>query len=86
MDQDIKCLRYLKIHLTKLFLLEEYGINLATKKDNIIIDTLKWNGIAKKSGFETDDILTEIKFENKKVQIKILFIRLLYWYWDYLDI
>ena len=45
--------------------LEEYGINLVTKKDNIIIDTLKWNGIAKKSGFETDDILTEIKIENK---------------------
>ena len=45
--------------------LEEYGINLVTKKDSIIIDTLKWNGIAKKSGFETDDILTEIKIENK---------------------
>jgi hypothetical protein len=29
-------------------------------------DTLKWNGLAKKSGFETDDILTEIKIENKE--------------------
>ena len=47
------------------FTFEEYGINLTMKENRIIIDTLKWNGLAKKSGFETDDILTEIKIENK---------------------
>ena len=47
------------------FTFEEYGINLTMKENKIIIDTLKWNGLAKKSGFETDDILTEIKIENK---------------------
>ena len=47
------------------FTFEEYGINLTMKENRIIIDTLKWNGLAKKSGFETDDILTEVKIENK---------------------
>ena len=47
------------------FFLEEFGLNLLTKNNKIIVDTLKWNGLAKKSGFETDDILTEIKIENK---------------------
>ena len=47
------------------FTFEEYGINLKMKENKIIIDTLKWNGLAKKSGFETDDILTEVKIENK---------------------
>ena len=47
------------------FTFEEYGINLTMKENKIIIDTLKWNGLAKKSGFETDDILTEVKIENK---------------------
>ena len=47
------------------FTIEEYGINLVKKDNNIIIDTLKWNGLAKKSGFETDDIITDIKIENK---------------------
>ena len=47
------------------FSLEEYGLNLSLKDNKIIVDTLKWNGLAKKSGFETDDILTEVKIENK---------------------
>lgn len=47
------------------FTLEEYGINTIKKDDKIIVDTLKWNGLAKKSGFETDDIITDIKIENK---------------------
>ena len=47
------------------FSFEEYGLNLSMKDDKIIVDTLKWNGFAKKSGFETDDILTEVKIENK---------------------
>ena len=47
------------------FSLEEYGLNLLLKDNKIIVDTLKWNGLAKKTGFETDDILTEVKIENK---------------------
>ena len=47
------------------FSIEEYGLNLKSKNNKVIVDTLKWNGLAKKSGFETDDILTEIKIENK---------------------
>ncbi len=47
------------------FSFEEYGLNLSLKDNKIIVDTLKWNGLAKKSGFETDDILTEVKIENK---------------------
>ncbi|MEK9545544.1 MAG: DUF3394 domain-containing protein, partial [Pelagibacteraceae bacterium] len=41
-----------------------YGMNLANKDGKVIIDTLKWNGLAKKSGLATDDIITEIKTEN----------------------
>ena len=47
------------------FTIEEYGMNLITKNKIIVIDTLKWNGLAKKSGLETDDIITEIQIENK---------------------
>ena len=28
------------------------------------IDTLKWNGLAKKSGVETGDVISELKIEN----------------------
>ena len=47
------------------FSIEEYGLNLTSKNNQIVVDTLKWNGLAKKSGFETGDILTEVKIENK---------------------
>ena len=30
----------------------------------MIVDTLKWNGVAKKSGFETGDYISEFKIEN----------------------
>ena len=46
------------------YTIENYGINLIKKDDKIIIDTLKWNGLAKKAGLETDDIITDIKIEN----------------------
>ena len=39
-------------------------MNLVNKDGKVIIDTLKWNGLAKKSGLATDDIITEIKIEN----------------------
>ena len=46
------------------FNLEEYGINLSEEDQILRVDTLKWNGLAKKSGFETGDIITEVKTEN----------------------
>ena len=46
------------------YTLEEYGINLAKEDNRIVVDTLKWNGKAKKSGFETGDYISEIKIEN----------------------
>jgi len=44
--------------------LEDYGINLVDKEGRMTIDTLKWNGLAKKSGVETGDVITEFKIEN----------------------
>ncbi len=46
------------------FTLEDYGINLINKDNKIVVDALKWNGIAKKSGFESGDIISEFKIEN----------------------
>ena len=43
--------------------LEEYGINLADKEGRMTVDTLKWNGFAKKSGVETGDVISEFKTE-----------------------
>ena len=46
------------------FTLEDYGINLIKEEKKLIVDTLKWNGLAKKAGFETGDIISELKIEN----------------------
>ncbi len=46
------------------FNLENYGINLVKKHNKIIVDTLKWNGLAKNVGFEIGDIISEFKIEN----------------------
>ncbi len=48
----------------KKYNLEEYGINLVDKEGRLTVDTLKWNGLAKKDGIETDDVITEFKIEN----------------------
>ena len=48
----------------KKFNLEDYGINLVEKNNQILVDNLKWNGFAKKNGFEIDDVLSELKIEN----------------------
>ena len=48
----------------KKYNLEEYGINLVDKEGRLTVDTLKWNGLAKKAGIETDDVITEFKIEN----------------------
>jgi len=46
------------------FNLEEYGINLVKDEDKIVVDTLKQNGLAKKEGFVTGDLISEFKVEN----------------------
>ncbi len=48
------------------FTLEDYGITLLKQGDKIIVDNLKWNGQAKKSGFEMGDYITEFKIENSE--------------------
>ena len=53
-----------KDSFVKKYNLEEYGINLVDKEGRLTVDTLKWNGLAKKAGIETDDIITEFKIEN----------------------
>ncbi|MDC3308263.1 TRAP transporter permease [Candidatus Pelagibacter sp.] len=44
--------------------LEQYGISLIRDENRVIVDTLQWNGNAKKSGFETGDYISEFKIEN----------------------
>jgi len=44
--------------------LEQYGIILIREDAKVIVDTLKWNGEAKKNGFETGDYISEFKLEN----------------------
>jgi len=44
--------------------LEQYGISLIRENDRIVVDTLQWNGEAKKIGFETGDYISEFKLEN----------------------
>ena len=46
------------------FTLEDYGITLMKQDDRIIVDNLKWNGEAKKNGFEMGDYISEFKIEN----------------------
>ncbi len=48
----------------KNFNLEDYGVNLIKEENKILVDTLKWNGLAKKQGFELGDIISEFKIEN----------------------
>ncbi len=51
--------------------LEDYGISLVKEKNKIIVDNLKWNGQAKKSGFEMGDYISEFKIENSNRPSKL---------------
>jgi TRAP transporter 4TM/12TM fusion protein len=53
-----------KDSFNKQYDLKEYGINLVNEEGRITVDTLTWNGLAKKAGFETDDVINEFKIEN----------------------
>ena len=44
--------------------MEKYGLSLLKQDNKILVDNLQWNGLAKKSGFEMDDSITELKIEN----------------------
>ncbi len=46
------------------FNLEKYGISLIKENEKILVDNIKWNGMAKKSGIEMGDYITEFKTEN----------------------
>jgi TRAP transporter 4TM/12TM fusion protein len=46
------------------FTVKDYGINLVEKNSKIIIDKVTWNGLAKKSGVKTGDIISSFKVEN----------------------
>ena len=48
----------------KEYNLEDYGISLVKQENRIVVDNLKWNGEAKKSGFEMGDFISELKIEN----------------------
>ncbi len=43
---------------------EKYGMIIAKEENRVIVDNLKWNGQAKKNGFEIGDYITEFKIEN----------------------
>ena len=61
-------------------------MTLTEEDNNIIVDTLKWNGQAKKSGLEMGDYISEFKTENlnrpdKKIVYPIaLFLLLVFGY------
>ena len=44
--------------------LDDYGISLIEDNKKVVVNTLKLNGEAKKSGFKTGDFISEFKIEN----------------------
>jgi hypothetical protein len=46
------------------YTLEQYGMKLIKEGNRVIVNTLQWNGEAKKSGFETGDYINEFNIEN----------------------
>ena len=44
--------------------IKEYGMSIIKENERYIVDTLKWNGKAKKGGFEMGDYINELKIEN----------------------
>ena len=46
------------------FNIQDYGIDLTEENNKIIINKVSWNGLAKKSGIEIGDIISNFKVEN----------------------
>ncbi len=44
--------------------LDDYGISLIKDNKKVVVNTLKLNSEAKKSGFKTGDFISEFKIEN----------------------
>jgi hypothetical protein len=71
------------------FKFEDYGIKLVNENNKTIIDHLQWNGLAKKSGFELGDYITELKVENINRPNKdfvypiAIFVLLIFGYFNY---
>jgi TRAP transporter 4TM/12TM fusion protein len=53
-----------KSSFDKDFNLETFGLKLAEKDKNLIVENLDWKGLAKKAGIETGDIISNFKIEN----------------------
>ena len=47
-------------------------MNVIKENERYVVDTLKWNGNAKKSGFEMGDYISEFKIENADRPSKII--------------
>ena len=52
--------------------IEDYGMSIIKENNGFIVDTLQWNGKAKKSGFEMGDYISEFKIENANRPSKII--------------
>ena len=63
-SSDLKLFVIDKNTFEKEFKFEDFGIKLVNENNKTIIDNLQWNGLAKKSGFELGDYITELKVEN----------------------
>ena len=46
------------------FNLETYGLKLTEKDKDLVVKNLDWKGLAKKSGIEIGDIISNFKVEN----------------------
>jgi len=46
------------------FNIEIYGLKLAQEKNKVVVKKLDWKGLAKKSGIENGDIISNLKIEN----------------------
>ena len=52
--------------------LDDFGMSVIKENNRFIVDTLQWNGNAKKSGFEIGDYISELKIENSDRPSKII--------------
>ena len=52
--------------------LEDFGINLTEDNNQVVVDKLNWKGLAKKSGIQLGDIISNFKIENPERPNKAL--------------
>ena len=53
-----------KKNFNQNFNIQDYGVGLTEENNEIIINKVSWNGLAKKSGIEIGDIISNFKVEN----------------------